>query len=127
MPSTPPEPPPPDWDVVSNAAVDFDNAHNWAVTYGHDASAQAIKDASNGLNYLYLAKSNTTGRVAWALRTDANSNGCPPAKIPTATFDVIHGGTIDKTTGKITYGGKQYMLDARIDGNGDLVAYAKAV
>jgi len=127
MPSTPPEPPPPDWDVVSNAAVDFDNAHNWANSYGHDSNAQAIKDVSNGLNYLYLAKSNTTGHLAWALRTETNSNGCAPAKIPTATFAVIQGGSLDKTTGKITAGGKQYLLDARLDGNGDLVAYAKQV
>jgi hypothetical protein len=120
-----PDPPPPDWDVVSGSSPEFSDAQNFANNYGYDAGKLAIKDASANANFLYVGKSATSGHVAWFLRTSTYSGGCPEAKIPQATFDVIKGGTLNTQTGVISYGGHTYVLELKRDANGVQIANAK--
>jgi hypothetical protein len=125
MPPVPPDPPPPDWDSVSGASAEFKDAHDWANTYGYDSADMAIKDVNGDPNYLYVGKSATAGHCAWFLRTPTYSGDCPQAKIPSATFDVIKGGTLNAATGVISYGGHTYQLDLRRDDKGVQIANAK--
>src|SRR5438105_1382849 len=122
----PPDPPPPAWDGSGGSSPDFDQAHSDANNYGSDGS-WGIKDQTGTSQYLYVGKSTTAGQVAWAFRTVANSGSCAQAKIPSATFNVIKGGTLTLSTGKIAYGGNNYVLYLQVDGNGNQIAFAKLV
>lgn len=123
----PSAPPVPDWDLISGSPVEFDTAKSLAKEYGYDSQNQSFRDASGTPYYLYLGPSRTsTGHVAWYCCTDADSNKSPQGKIPSLTFDVIKDGSINTSTGTISYNGKTYVIDLRRQ-NGVQVAYAKEV
>lgn len=119
-----PNPPPPDWDSVSGSSTEFKNAQNDANAYGFDSVKLGIKNSSGAAQYLFLGKSATANHIAWYLRDTANGGNCIAAKIPQATFDIIKGGTLDTSSMKISYASHQYLLEARDDGSGKVIAYA---
>lgn len=127
MPTPPPDPPPPAWDLDSGTPTEFNSAQSNANSYGYDATNKSFKDSTGTPNYLYLGKSATSGHIAWFLRPTSNSGNCPQGKIPQLTFDVVKSGTLDTSTGKISYNSHQYLLDLRTDTNAVQIAYANQV
>lgn len=122
--ATPPDPPPPDWDLTSGTPTEFNDAAN-AAKNGYDSTNWSFKDATGTPLYLYLGKSATTGHVAWFLRSVADSGDCAKGKIPQLTFDVVKNGTLNTSTGVITYNTHTYRLHLQVDSSGVQIAFAK--
>ena len=124
---TPPDPPPPDFDVITGTAPQWNAANTDAGKYGYDSTNQAIKDANGKDNYLAVGVSAvTSGHVAWSFITaTANTNNCVCCLIPQATFNVIKGGTLNTQNGQISYGGHTYQLQLQSGSSpGTAIAFA---
>jgi hypothetical protein len=125
MGTTPPDPPPPDWDSISGSSAEFNLAQSNATNYGWDSTNLAIKDANGSPNYLCVGVSATSGHVAWFCRAAAdNSKNCVQAQVPQNTFNAIKNGSLNTQNGQISYSGHVYQLKLERDTTtGNAIAY----
>ena len=122
----PGDPPPPDWELDANGnPSQFDLAQSLAQN-GYDSTNSSFKDANGNAYYLFAGIATTSGRVAWYTRKLADANNAPQALIPSATFDAIKNGTLNKQTGELTYNGTTYKVVIRNNGTGKNEAHLRA-
>ena len=79
-----------------------------AMTY--DSTAMAFKDANNNLIYMFVERGQTTEDTRWFYAKDSDGGTSPRGQIPQITYDVVHGGTLNTQTQKISYAGKSYRI-----------------
>ena len=79
-----------------------------AMTY--DSNALAFKNAQNDLIYMFVERGQTSEDTRWFYGKDSEGGTSPRGQIPQITYDVIHGGTLNTQTQKISYQGKYYRI-----------------
>ena len=93
----------------------------------YDAGNQAF---SSGGTLYYLFAERTPGtqadRVRWWNATVAQGGNKPKGLVPQLTYNVVHSGTYNRTTGTINYQGANYLIRLVASG-GALVAEAHIV
>ena len=83
---------------------------NALAAMNYDSSAMSFKNATNQLIYMFLERGSTISDSRWFYGTDAEGGNSPRGQIPQLTYDVVHGGTFDSQTQKISYASKYYRL-----------------
>ncbi len=98
-----------------------------AMTY--DSQNMAFKDANNAYHWLYVErKTGTITDSRWFQGLASEQGTSPKGLIPQLTYDVIHGGTLDTQTQKISYQNKDYRIRIYWDSqNAKQLAQAVAV
>ena len=77
----------------------------------YDAAAMAFKSGAD-LYFLFVERKpgGSVDQGRWFYGKDSEGGKSPKGQIPQITYDVVHGGTYNPTTGKIAYGGHNYFL-----------------
>ena len=82
----------------------------------YDSAALAFKDANNNLIYMFLErKTGTVSTGQWFYGTDTEGGVNPRGQVPSTTYNVVHSGTLNTQTQKISYSGKYWRIRLQRD------------
>jgi hypothetical protein len=100
---------------------------NTLCTYTYNATNKAFVDGSGNTIFLFVEKTTSGTGSQWFYGTEAQGGKNPKGLVPTLTSNIILSGSINTSTGVMTYSGTTYKIRLERDASGVPIANAYVV